>query len=49
MEFVKEFPRKVWRDKLSFLKLTDPHPGQIPVNPRTVLSDDIAFQKGGRS
>jgi len=49
MEFLKEFLRKVWKDKLSFVKLADPHPGQIPVNPRTVLNDDIAFRRGDRS
>jgi len=49
MEFIKEFLRKVWKDKLSFTRLDVQKPSQIPVNPRTVLNDDIAFKKGERS
>ena len=45
VEFVKEFLRKVWREKLTFRKLELDHPGQAPVNPGTVLTDDIAFNK----
>jgi cytochrome P450 len=45
VEFVKEFLRKVWSDKISFVKLDARAPGQIPVNPRTVLNDDIAFRR----
>jgi len=46
VEFIKEFLRAVWRDKISFVKLDIEKPGQVPVNPRTVLNDDIAFKKG---
>ena len=45
IEFIKEFLRAVWKDKISFVKLAIEHAGQVPVNPRTVLNDDIAFTK----
>jgi hypothetical protein len=45
MEFIKEFLRKVWRDKISFVKLDIENPGKAPVNPGTVLLDNIAFEK----
>ena len=45
VEFIKEFLRKVWSEQISFVKLDVRAPGQIPVNPRTVLNDDIAFQR----
>jgi hypothetical protein len=45
MEFVKELLRLVWKDKISFVKLDIEKPGQVPVNPRTVLNDDIAFKR----
>jgi cytochrome P450 len=44
--FIKEFLRAVWRDEVSFVKLDIEKPGQVPVNPRTVLNDDIVFKKG---
>ena len=45
MEFVKEFLRAVWRDKISFVKLDLENPEKVPVNPGTVLNDDIAFTR----
>ena len=45
MEFIKEFLRAAWKNKLSFVKLDLERPGQVPVNPRTVLNDDIAFTR----
>jgi cytochrome P450 len=45
VEFIKEFLRRVWNEKLSFVKLDLEAPGKVPVNPGTVLDDDIAFQK----
>jgi hypothetical protein len=45
VEFIKEFLRAVWKEKISFVKLDIDNPGQVPVNPRTVLQDDIAFRK----
>jgi cytochrome P450 len=45
VEFIKEFLRAVWKGKISFVKLDIEKPGQVPVNPRTVLNDDIAFRR----
>jgi len=47
MEFIKEYLRKVWKDKISFVKLDIAEPDQVPVNPQTVLNDDIAFKRTG--
>jgi hypothetical protein len=47
MEFIKEYLRKVWKDKISFVKLDIGEPEQVPVNPQTVLNDDIAFKQTG--
>jgi hypothetical protein len=41
--FIKEFLRAVWDRKISFVKLDLESPEKVPVNPRTVLNDDIAF------
>ena len=45
MEFIKEFLRKVWKDKISFVKLDLEDPEKVLVNPRTVLNDDVTFKK----
>ena len=45
VEFTKEFLRRIWKDNISFAKLDIGKPGQVPVNPRTVLNDDIAFKR----
>jgi hypothetical protein len=37
--------RKVWRDKISFVNVDVADPDKVPVNPRTVLLDDIAFKR----
>ena len=47
MEFIKEYLRKIWKDDISFVKLDIKNPGLVPVNPRTVLHDDIAFRRAG--
>ena len=50
VEFIKEFLRAVWKGKISFVKLDIESLGlksfgQVPVNPGTVLDDDIAFTR----
>jgi hypothetical protein len=45
MEFIKEFLRKVWRDQISFVKLAAENLSKAPVNPGTVLLDNIAFKR----
>jgi hypothetical protein len=45
VEFIKEFLRAVWKQKLSFVKLDIKNPALVPVNPGTVLLDNIAFKR----
>jgi cytochrome P450 len=45
IEFVKEYLRTIWREKISFQKLDSEKAEKVPNNPHTVLSDDITFQK----
>jgi hypothetical protein len=45
MEFLKEFLRSVWSRQLTFVTLDLAAPARVPVNPGTVLNDDIAFQR----
>jgi hypothetical protein len=44
-EFIKEFLRRVWKDKISFVKLDLENPEEVPVNPEIVLNDDVSFKK----
>ena len=39
----EEFLRKVWRDKIEFVKLSIPNPEPLPIGPTTVISDDVGF------
>ena len=45
MEFVKELLRKVWQDGLEFVRLDLEQPAKLPVSPRTVIDDNIGFQR----
>jgi cytochrome P450 len=45
IELMKEYLRAIWRGKVSFRKLDNQKPERVPVNPHTVLDDDLAFQK----
>ena len=45
VEFLKEFLRTAWREKVSFVKLDLEHPEKLPVSPLTVIDDDIAFAR----
>src|SRR5262249_12318733 len=45
VEFIKEFLRAVWKNNISFAKLDLKDPSKVPVNPGTVLNDDITFMK----
>jgi cytochrome P450 len=48
VEFVKEFLRTVWRDGIEFVRLDLEQPAKIPVSPRTVIDDNIGFQRAQR-
>jgi hypothetical protein len=45
VEFMKEFLRRVWAKKLSFVTLDIENPDLVPTNPKNVLIDNIAFTK----
>src|SRR3954465_11382553 len=45
MEFVKELLRMVWRDGIEFVELDLAQPAKIPVSPRTVIDDNVGFQR----
>jgi hypothetical protein len=42
--FVKAFLRTVWQRRIAFARLDRAHPEQLPVGPRTVIDDNIAFE-----
>ncbi len=44
-EFIKEFLRTVWKDGIEFVRFDLDHPERIPVSPRTVIDDNIGFQR----
>ena len=41
----KDLLRKVWSEKITFSRLTIDHAELLPVGPRTVVSDNIGFQR----
>ena len=41
----EDFLRKVWKDKIEFVRLNLPSPGQVPIGPTAVIDDDIAFTR----
>jgi cytochrome P450 len=38
-----DFLKKVWAEKIEFVKLDVPHPAKLPVGPTTVIDDTIGF------
>lgn len=47
--FFKDLLRKVWSDKIVFIRLNIEHPEMLPVGPRTVVSDNIGFKRTRQS
>ncbi|CNF20138.1 twin-arginine translocation signal domain-containing protein [Yersinia nurmii] len=45
IQVMGEFLTKVWRDKITFHKLTLAKPERVPISPRTVIDDDISFRR----
>jgi hypothetical protein len=45
MEFVEEFLRRVWRNRITFARLDLPDAQRLPVGPGTVIRDDITFTR----
>ncbi len=46
MGLFKDLLRKVWSEKIAFTRLNIDHAESLPVGPRTVVPDNIGFQKG---
>jgi hypothetical protein len=46
MGFRDDLLRKVWRDKITFMHRAIAHAEMLPVAPRMVIADDIAFARG---
>jgi hypothetical protein len=45
VQVFEDFLRKVWKDKIEFMNLNLPSPGEVPIGPTTVIEDDIAFSR----
>jgi cytochrome P450 len=39
----EDFLRKVWNDKIEFVKLNIPNPEPVPIGPTTVIGDNVGF------
>ncbi|MFZ0854312.1 MAG: hypothetical protein WAO08_34575 [Hyphomicrobiaceae bacterium] len=39
----EDFLRKVWKDKIEFVKLNVPNPEPVPIGPTTVIADNVGF------
>jgi hypothetical protein len=44
-EFLEEFLRTAWRGGVEFVRLDLEHPEKLPVSPRTLIDDNIGFQR----
>lgn len=47
INFFEDFLRKVWRDRIAFVKLDIPNPQPLPIGPTTVIGDDLGFIRAG--
>lgn len=45
VEFVKDFLRKVWKEKIEFKTLGIANPERVPVGPTAVVEDNIGFTR----
>ncbi len=44
---IEDFLRKVWKEKIEFVKLDIANPEPLPIGPTTVIGDNVAFVRGG--
>ncbi|MCD0502433.1 hypothetical protein [Bordetella petrii] len=42
---IEDFLRKVWKDKIEFVKLDIANPEPLPIGPTTVIGDNVGFQR----
>ena len=45
IQVFEDFLRKVWKDKIEFVKLDIANPGQVPIGPNAVIDDNIGFTR----
>jgi hypothetical protein len=45
IQVFEDFLRKVWKDRIEFVRLNLPSPGEVPIGPTAVIEDDIAFTR----
>jgi hypothetical protein len=45
IQVFEDFLRKVWKEKIEFVRLNLPSPGEVPIGPTAVIEDDIAFTR----
>jgi cytochrome P450 len=43
IQVFEDFLRKVWKDKIEFVKLNIANPEPVPIGPTTVISDNVGF------
>jgi hypothetical protein len=46
LEFVKEFLRIAWLKRIEFIRLDVGNSEQLPVSSRTLIDDNIGFERG---
>ena len=45
IQVFEDFLRKVWRDKIEFVKLNIANPEPLPIGPTTVIGDNVGFRR----
>ena len=43
VNFLEDFLRKVWKERIEFVKLNIPNPEPLPIGPNTVIGDNVGF------
>jgi cytochrome P450 len=45
VQVFEDFPRKVWKDKITFESLNLPTPAQVSIGPSTVIANNLTFRR----
>jgi cytochrome P450 len=43
INFLEDFLRKVWKERIDFVKLNIPNPEPLPIGPNTIIGDNVGF------
>ena len=43
LKVFEDFLRKVWRERIEFVKLNIANPAPVPIGPTTVIADNVGF------